>query len=192
MCPPPLFFSGKCSLIQLPPCSPASSLGDASWWAAKCFQRSKCIQTFLNRASKSAAGVQDCCCLGQGMQEECCGSEPSHHHGEFWLIPKGRVIASPMSTFVFWWRRCFSPESSQALGTSCSITPGQGLTARGERAVSVRQEQAAACQDTGSRAPAPGSLQGMMSPRCACFQSPAAGRRPHYQPSEHFRLLENV
>lgn len=62
--------------------------------------------------------------LQQGMQEECCGPEPSHHLGAFWLIPKGKVTTAEQQLPIqaHW---CFD-EGHWVQGTSCSSHPRQG------------------------------------------------------------------
>lgn len=42
----------------------------------------------LDMASEHDVGCGTVAGLRQGMEEECCGSEPSHHQGVFWQMPK--------------------------------------------------------------------------------------------------------
>lgn len=111
-----LSLSGKCSLIQLLLCSTACSFRDASWCAAKCLQRSNCLQTFLDGASKHTAGCRTVAAVGQGMQEEHCRSQRSHHQGVFWLILEGRVT-TPESRLPIRAHLCF--DAGNACLLSC-------------------------------------------------------------------------
>lgn len=99
------FLSGKCRLTQYPPCSP-DSLGDDCWWAVECLQRSKCIQTLLDRASSECAVCGDCCCSTTRNAERVLWGRAQPSLRSILANPKGKgdysgATASHAGTVVF-------------------------------------------------------------------------------------------